>query len=126
MKHVFVYGSLKSGFHNHGRIFSGRGNVKVKDYTTPAIFLMWDLGFFPGVELGGDTPIKGEIWRVTDATLMDIRRLEMSYKEITVDADGIECLMYVRSSEPSWHYGLVPSGEWTLQLQDDNSKKRQK
>ena len=71
---VFVYGSLKKGFGNHHLLedaeYVGKAETVSNDYT------MYNLGAFPGVKEGGTTCITGEVYRVTDAELVRLHRLE--------------------------------------------------
>jgi gamma-glutamylcyclotransferase (GGCT)/AIG2-like uncharacterized protein YtfP len=71
---VFVYGSLLKGLHNHVLIedaeFVSRG------HTGPGLGLL-DLGSFPGLVPDRDCPgVWGELYRVDDATLAQLDRLE--------------------------------------------------
>ena len=75
MKHrVFVYGTLKQNNPKRGlNQFSEYGDprfVGVAD-TTESVFDMYSFGDFPGVTIGGDSKIKGEVWEV-DNEIMDI------------------------------------------------------
>jgi len=57
MHRVFVYGTLKKGFSNHGRIFGGY-DIKI----TPAWALgkLYDLGWYPAMTVGTDN-VFGEL-----------------------------------------------------------------
>lgn len=69
---VFVYGSLKRGFHNNDLLdtsyFVGTG-------TTPPDFEMYSAGGFP-VIVYGDKSITGEVYLVDEPTLKRLDRLE--------------------------------------------------
>src|ERR1700754_1715947 len=69
---VFVYGSLKAGFYNHGFLehmtFLGKA-------ISPPRFAMLDLGSFPAV-IRGKHHITGEIYAVDRPTMADLDRLE--------------------------------------------------
>ena len=113
IKHVFVYGSLLRGLHNHGVIASSRF---VRRTATKACYTMHDLGAYPAVVHGGNTSIVGELYRVTDETLVGLDRLEGHPRFYT------RCVTRVRSGEYAWIYLLaedqvvgvprVPGGDW--------------
>lgn len=73
MPKVFVYGSLKRGFYNHGFLY---GQRFVDHYVTPPSYTMWDLGCFPAVTERGETAISGQIWEVSEKCLSILDRLE--------------------------------------------------
>lgn len=70
---VFVYGSLKSGFHNHALLAASR---YLGTFTTPALYTMYNLGEFPAVAKDGGTAIYGEVYEVSHETLTLLDRLE--------------------------------------------------
>ena len=97
---VFVYGTLKRGFSNHHILkdaeFLGSGE------TTESVFTMYHLGGFPGVVLGGNSDIKGELYSVDEATLQHCDWLEGHpnfYKrlpvEVKVGSEFITAWMYI-------------------------------
>ena len=70
---VFVYGSLRRGQRHH-RLLDGCRLLGVHR-TTPA-YTMVDLGAYPGVFEGGQTPVTGEVYRVSRARLGALDRFE--------------------------------------------------
>lgn len=65
-KLVFVYGTLKKNYSNHRCL----GDSKLLgEAETPAEYTLYD-GGFPIVERGGKTSIKGEIYEVTDPSVL--------------------------------------------------------
>lgn len=73
MAKVFVYGSLKRGFYNHGVL--ERSNPKfIDNFVTSSEYTMYSLGGYPAVKKGGDLPIFGEIYEVENLDKLD--RLE--------------------------------------------------
>lgn len=88
MNFVFVYGSLKKGFHN---------NKLLEDSTflgaaiTEDMYDMFSYGSFPAVvEDGTSYKIKGEVYYVSDETLKDLDMLEDNgrfYMRKKVDTD---------------------------------------
>lgn len=72
--YVFCYGTLKRGHGNHRIIANARF---VGQAVTEPRFTMLGLGGFPGIVDGGETPISGELYEVTDDTMMErLDRLE--------------------------------------------------
>lgn len=120
MHKVFVYGSLKAGFHNHQRL--QRPGVRLIGVceTAASDFQMMNLGSYPGVcrvEHGG-IKIKGEVYAVTADVLASLDQLEghpRYYRREPVEIVGGcgECWMYIlnpasgRTKAP-----LVSSGNW--------------
>lgn len=89
MEFVFVYGSLKKGFHNHKVLkdstFIGIGTTKEK-------YDMISYNSFPAVISNGEYHIKGEIYYVDDETLKDLDRLEGNgtfYKRKIIDTEKL-------------------------------------
>lgn len=70
---VFVYGSLKRGFHNHDLL--AQSNF-IDAATTNARFDMFSLGFYPAVVVPGRFCIQGEVYQVDAGTLADLDLLE--------------------------------------------------
>lgn len=60
----FVYGTLKANHGNH-RVL-GRNPEFLGEFTTDPKYTLYD-GGFPVVERGGNTSIKGELYRVTNS-----------------------------------------------------------
>ena len=78
---VFVYGSLKKGFHNHH--FMGDADFVSEARTRDPVWLLHQFNsktkpgaYVPGVEDKGDGYIKGEIYQVDDEGLKKLDRLE--------------------------------------------------
>lgn len=67
---VFVYGSLKMGFPNH-RVLQRANGRFVGTHVTDPNFTMVSLHAFPGVVLGGETPITGEVYEVDTLDPLD-------------------------------------------------------
>jgi len=70
---VFVYGTLKKGFHNHYLLAGSQylGNAK-----TEPIYQMYSAGGFPIVSREGDKEIIGEVYSVSEACKKALDRLE--------------------------------------------------
>ena len=74
MYNVFVYGSLKRGFGNHGLL--SQSEFLGEAETCDSRFKMVSLGGFPGVYDVGNDKIRGEIYSVDPYTLRNLDRLE--------------------------------------------------
>jgi len=70
---VFVYGSLKHGFHNHDIL--GSAQLLNKCRTVSSEFDLLDLGGFPGL-VKGKFKIFGELYSVNQAGIMRLDLLE--------------------------------------------------
>lgn len=114
MHKVFVYGTLKSGFHNHERFLKNYTGVKAK---APGINLHRGPSF-PFAVIGKGVAI-GELYEVDDSTLKSLDRLEGHpnfYKRILVPVWD-ECFrrhlawIYV-SPEQAFKHPLVEDGDW--------------
>ncbi len=79
---VFVYGTLRKGGSNHFRMagteFAGEGKVAGR---------MWKLDWYPVLILGGETFVKGEIYRVDDRILEELDRFEGITPDPTVSRE---------------------------------------
>lgn len=116
MKHrVFVYGSLKRGFHNHAILkeatIVGRGFAEG--------FLLYSLGSFPAA-IGGSGTVQGELYEVDDQTLQALDRLEghpHMYKRkettcfIPVMNGSLPCAIYEYQHQPRGK--AIASGDWS-------------
>ena len=121
---VFVYGSLKQGFHNHCLLQSstcmGAGQLH-GNYT------LLDLGAFPAlVHTSGDaTPrrIRGEIYNVSSDTLADLDCLEGHpdfYRRVRrlihmENGTAVRCWVYLYPTPAPWEmclHTVVHSGMW--------------
>ena len=75
MHRIYVYGTLKRGYGNYERLLEGRSTFIGEAISAPE-FVMISLGGFPGIVRGGETPIHGEIFEVSDEVLARLDRLE--------------------------------------------------
>lgn len=74
MRHlVFVYGTLLRGEVNHGLLADAE---HMGPHRTGPCFTLFSLGAYPGVSRGGRTAVHGEVYRVDDAGLARLDRLE--------------------------------------------------
>ena len=106
---VFVYGSLKRGFSNHALLY---GAAFLGEYVTPARYTMYDLGPYPAVSIGGETPISGEVFAVDGRILAALDELEdypQVYDRILVRTPFGRTWMYVM---PITSHPCVTDGFW--------------
>lgn len=116
-QNVFVYGTLKQGFGNHGILnrakFVGIGT------TVSGAFKMLD-GGFPMVLTDGLFKVTGELYEVPDeTTLKNLDRLEgvptlfvRHPVEVEVQGETYDALMYVgaeRYQHGSWNNYIIPN-----------------
>ena len=90
MNFVFVYGSLKNGFHNH-KVMKDSQFIGIA--TTKEKYDMFSYSSFPAVIPNGDYHIKGEIYYVDDETLKELDRLEGNgsfYKRKIIDTEKLK------------------------------------
>ena len=103
---VFVYGSLKQGYHNHDVIafdFDNHARNKGYDYLgktkTVDKFTMYDMGSFPAISFDENGKhVTGELYAVDDATLDLIDVLEGypdHYDRKEVELEGIEVKAWI-------------------------------
>ena len=103
---VFVYGSLKRGFGNN--VLLDDAKFVSEDMTLPS-WVMFSLGWFPGVAPGGQEytyMIKGEVYECNDAVIATLDRLESNgrfyTREIVPMKSGMEAWMYVLPSKDQY------------------------
>lgn len=80
---IFVYGSLKKGFHNHRVMEMANARFLSKAQSKDRAFSLFSLGAFPALDLVKDdeTPfvISGELYEVPNSGVPIIDRLESGY-----------------------------------------------
>jgi gamma-glutamylcyclotransferase (GGCT)/AIG2-like uncharacterized protein YtfP len=93
--YLFVYGSLKQGFHNASYLGGARF---LGAHTTAALYSMYDFGTYPAVSTGGSTCIVGEVYEIDDQHLAATDQLEWYpdyYQRILIETGHGEAWMYV-------------------------------
>jgi gamma-glutamylcyclotransferase (GGCT)/AIG2-like uncharacterized protein YtfP len=111
MTKVFVYGTLKRGWGNH-RILE-ESNLLGECVTHPN-FTMVHLGGFPGVLMGGETAISGEVYEVDELTMNRLDGLEgypSFYNRLEIPTDYGMAWMYYLSDRYSTH-PVIEDGVW--------------
>lgn len=111
---IFVYGTLKT---NHGNwdYFLKDKSEYVGKYTTNPEYQMVCLGGFPGVLLHGNISIKGELFRVDDATMRSVDGLEgfpTFYNRKQIETPEGLAWMYYLEGERYRSYQQVENGDW--------------
>jgi gamma-glutamylcyclotransferase (GGCT)/AIG2-like uncharacterized protein YtfP len=113
MNKVFVYGSLKQGFHNHRLLALAKkvGDTEIMGYK------MVNLGQFPGIisDIESKTPIKGEVYEVNAEQMATLDRLEGHphfYMRFPVTTDLGTAWVYTLSEKDWGNKPIVESGEW--------------
>ena len=110
---VAVYGSLKQGFGNHGRL--SRGNSEfVKQVTVDLPFYMVSLGAFPALIPSEENhSINVELYKVDDRTFRDLDCLEgypSFYDRKLVNINNEDYYIYFLHNNRG--YDVVEDGNW--------------
>ena len=95
MIRLFVYGTLKKGFHNN---FYLRDARYLGEFTTDPGYSMYSFGNYPAVCETGDTPILGEVYEISEQLLASTDRLEWYpeyYQRVLIETSFGEAWMYV-------------------------------
>lgn len=108
---LFVYGTLKRGFRNHGWL---RGAAFHGEAQTSPGYALRSLGSYPGLTTAsGDDRVSGELFAVSDALLAELDVLEgAEYRrdEIAL-ASGLCAQAYVLV-DPAAAPTVIPDGCW--------------
>lgn len=118
--HVFVYGTLRRGDDND-----------INRLTPPPVFVasatikgqLFHLGRYPGMLLGGDADVTGEVYVITPALERKLDEIEELYPQQTdeyfkrtvvvqIDERAISCIVY--EINPAYVVGkpLIHGGDW--------------
>lgn len=116
---VFVYGTLRRGGSNHFRMsgtdFVGEGKVSGK---------MYKITWYPALLCGGETFVKGELYRVSDATLQALDSFEGISADATEPREYHRIKTSVRLSsgkiEDAWVWEWVGNVEKALPLDGED------
>ena len=73
---VFVYGTLKSGNGIRGMNMMADADFVSEASTEDPFFDLYNLGNFPAAQPGGESYIKGEVWKITDQVLGVLDQIE--------------------------------------------------
>ena len=119
-RHVFVYGTLRSGGSNDIARFSPAAR-RVADAVIAGT--LYDLGAYPGAVLGGEGRVIGEIYRISAALEARLDLLEevkpdgsgeYIKRELRVEAGSVPLSCLVYEIHPGRIAGrpVIESGDW--------------
>lgn len=119
-RHVFVYGTLRSGGSNDIARFQPAPQ-RVADAVIAGT--LYDLGAYPGAVLGGEGRVVGEIYRISAALEARLDLLEevkpdgsgeYVKRELRVAAGGLllTCLVYEIHPDRIVGRPVIESGDW--------------
>jgi gamma-glutamylcyclotransferase (GGCT)/AIG2-like uncharacterized protein YtfP len=121
VNYLFVYGTLRGMGGNYNLI--SEGTVKGQ---------LWHLGSFPGLVLGGNFDVIGEIHQVTDQNLQNLDYYEgtpVLYRRVKVpvlrkEGDFLKCWVYEYAQPILPRHRLIVSGDWLNQFSEVNASNR--
>jgi gamma-glutamylcyclotransferase (GGCT)/AIG2-like uncharacterized protein YtfP len=67
--HLYVYGTLKTGFALNGYL---KDQKFIGEATTVPGYILYDLGWFPGMKKKGNQSVRGELWEVDNFDRLDM------------------------------------------------------
>ena len=119
-RHVFVYGTLRAGEDNDINRLKPRPRL-VGQASVPGT--LYHLGRYPGLVLTGNTPVLGEIYRISpelERVLDEIEEIypqqsdEYAKHQVPVHINGVSlvCLVYVINPSRLSGRPLIPGGDW--------------
>jgi gamma-glutamylcyclotransferase (GGCT)/AIG2-like uncharacterized protein YtfP len=110
---LFVYGTLMRGERGHDLL---AGATLVGEAATEPTFALVDLGSFPALVPGGETSVRGEIYRVPAtqlAALDDYEGHPTFYRRTPIRlAGGARAEAYLIRPEQAASYPRIASGNW--------------
>ena len=118
--HVFVYGTLRKGeandIHllNPAPVFVGKGSIAGA---------LYQLGWYPGLILGGEGRVVGEVYRITPQLERRLDEIEEVYPvptneyfkqrvEVEVDDVVFSCIVYEINPDRVAGKPLLAGGDW--------------
>lgn len=111
---LFVYGTLMSGEPYHHRLME-KARFLCKTKTAPSFHLV-DLGTYPGLVEGGETPVVGELYEIDEALQTVIDRLEghphLYHRTSICLEGGEEVTAYLLPRKAAQRFPVVPDGDW--------------
>jgi gamma-glutamylaminecyclotransferase len=121
MRHqVFVYGTLLRAEVNHHLL---AGAQFLGPHRTQACYTLYDLDAYPGLSSGGRTAIAGEVYRVGDAALHQLDRLEdypRLYDRVLIPSPYGRAWIYIYRGRLN-DRPVIPSGDWRTVTADADS-----
>lgn len=121
--HVFVYGTLRSGFINNEATIAFRGGARL--VTTGWLpGAMYSTGWYPAMVEGREQGrVHGEVWRIEAPGIMDVlddyeglldpdpREYDRVRRKITTPEGEVEAWVYL-FLRPVNEAQRIPSGDW--------------
>ena len=110
MKRLFVYGSLKKGFHNHGLL----SNEKFVREDSIKGYDLYSLGSYPCI-IKGNNVIKGEVYDVNDSIYKWITAMELGagyYDDTIKTVKGLIVHCFIIKTLPSYAQNEIKDGIW--------------
>ena len=107
---VFVYGTLRSGEINHHYLAQSE---RLGGIRTAPNFALFDLGAYPGL-VAGNQAVVGEVYRIDDATLVELDILEevpIEYRREMIPTIFGSAWVYFYQEETKPDQ-LILSGDW--------------
>jgi gamma-glutamylcyclotransferase (GGCT)/AIG2-like uncharacterized protein YtfP len=121
MRHrVFVYGTLLRGEVNHHLL---AGAEFLGPHRTDACYTLYDLGAYPGLSRGGRAAVAGEVYRIDDAGMRQLDRLEdypRLYGRLLIPSPYGRAWIYVYRRRLK-DLPVIPSGDWRTRTADPAS-----
>jgi len=119
-RHVFVYGTLRTGQERDinrlqpTAIFRGDGKING---------ILYDLGSYPGVRLGGEQWVQGEVYQITPELEHQLDAIEEVWPQqtgeyvrrfVVVQCAGaaLTCLVYEVAEAHTKGKVMIASGDW--------------
>ncbi len=119
-RHVFVYGTLRRGQERDINCLQPApvliGNSRING-------VLYDLGSYPGVRLGGENWVQGEVYQITpelERRLDEIEEVwpqqtgQYARREVLVQCMGqaLTCLVYEVAEAYAQDFNVIDSGDW--------------
>lgn len=119
-RHVFVYGTLRRGDDND---ITRRSPAPLYVGDASIAGTMYHLGAYPGVVLGGDGVVVGEVYAISEALEADLDELEAVYPQqteeyfkrhlaVAVDGRELTCVVYEINPVVLRQAPRIASGDW--------------
>lgn len=120
--HVFVYGTLRSGFINNEATIAFRGGARlVAEGWLPGA--MYTTGWYPAMIEGREGRVHGEVWQIEAPGIMDVlddyeglfdpdpREYDRVRRKVITPRGEIEAWVYL-FLRPVNESQKIPSGDW--------------
>jgi len=111
---VFVYGSLKKGYHNHN--YHLDNSIHLGTAETLPQYTLFSLGSYPGVIKDGIHSIKGEMYEVNEDQLENLDMLEGHpgyYKREVIETSEGKAWIYLLPEDQYPDVVPIEDGNWT-------------